>query len=755
MTLRVGWTWGSGRTSCVVGAPCRRRRRRRRRRAAALRADGRPCRPGGLARLIAVDYRGFGWSGGAPSMAALRADVSDLLVALPAWHAARGLRWPPAPGRLVLLGRSLGAQAALHAAALLPPPLRAALVLDSPAVCHWPLEQACLSHDTPWPRLRPTSEDDDNPDVHEKGCNEADVVVADAGHAAALAEVARLGGVIAEVEAAEVRAGCWEALSAALAEAGAPRLRPAGRRLERCACCRAPGARRAQPAREAAMLDAQDIVSGLDSELLLLASASASEGPCVPPSRLETDIAEVEAPILTVLLLQALGLQRQWDGGALCEGRAPVIRDEVIGQPALDEAGACTSEELAAQNEPCNQEPIGQAMHMPLRYVLHYCYNTFNVRERAEDLREGGPWRDVFSHSALEIRDASHILPHARAQQMYYHGMGPDGRWRGWAPFADWFRYEVMARHGGWWVDADSISVRNLARLTDGPPLAPISGRHRGDRRTVGAVALPDPYAPAEAELHRWSAELPPVDRQAQPSPGSPGVRSAHPRAAFCGWAARLATAGWRVGLITNSHFFVPPARCSLMRPLADEMRSLLERYAAEVEMRGKEAVTGLDSRGQALCALPTGIVGMQAFQRFAQKLMRESACSAAVDRPLVLHWCVFNPVDANDPDRMHRVLAGDEILRGRWVHAIHIFRIVRDEWERRGMPAPVLRPVTCDDPPSTPDAREAARRPARRAVRSAAAPQALAELPVRELPAPSGPLLKRRRGRLASAVGV
>ena len=245
---------------------------------------------------------------------------------------------------------------------------------------------------------------------------------------------------------------------------------------------------------------------------------------------------------------------------------------------------------------------------------------------------------------------------------MYYHGMGPEGRWRGWAPFADWFRYEVVARHGGWWVDADSMSVRNLARLTDGTPLAPIfcTERHRGDRRTVGAVALPDPHAPAAAGLDRWSAELPPVDCRPLSSPGSPGAGSTNPRSAFCSWAAERAAVGWRVGLITNSHFFVPPARCSIMRPLADKMRALLERYAAEVEAQGTEAVTRQDATGKALCSLPSGNVGMHAFQRVAQSLIRESAGGAGAGGPLVLHWCVSSCLRQVPPPCQPSTLGGD-----------------------------------------------------------------------------------------------
>ena len=36
-------------------------------------------------------------------------------------------------------------------------------------------------------------------------------------------------------------------------------------------------------------------------------------------------------------------------------------------------------------------------------------------------------------------------MPYDRAKRFFYHGMGPEGRFRGWAPFSDYFRYELEA----------------------------------------------------------------------------------------------------------------------------------------------------------------------------------------------------------------------------------------------------------------------------------------------------------------------
>lgn len=91
-----------------------------------------------IARVFFLDYRGFGWSGGTPSLAAFRNDAEEFCKALPELLTSKSLRWPPS-GPLVLVGRSLGAHIALHLALLLGPAVQG-VVLDAPSSCHWPLE---------------------------------------------------------------------------------------------------------------------------------------------------------------------------------------------------------------------------------------------------------------------------------------------------------------------------------------------------------------------------------------------------------------------------------------------------------------------------------------------------------------------------------------------------------------------------------------------------------------------------------------
>jgi len=90
---------------------------------------------------IFVDYRGYGWSTGQPSLTCLHDDAAAFFDALPRLlreHAA--LAWPPS-GPLVLMGRSIGALGT----AVQHPDHVSALVLDSPVACHWPYEQVCGS----------------------------------------------------------------------------------------------------------------------------------------------------------------------------------------------------------------------------------------------------------------------------------------------------------------------------------------------------------------------------------------------------------------------------------------------------------------------------------------------------------------------------------------------------------------------------------------------------------------------------------
>mmetsp|Transcript_89512 Transcript_89512/g.208469 ORF Transcript_89512/g.208469 Transcript_89512/m.208469 type:complete len:276 (-) Transcript_89512:63-890(-) len=105
----------------------------------------------GLIQIFFVDYRGYGWSEGIPSLAMLRSDAEAFTAALPAILAKHGLH-AKSP---VVLGRSIGAHCALHVAAL---GLASAVLLDSPAACHWPLESlpASLWRALPGVRLAPS-----------------------------------------------------------------------------------------------------------------------------------------------------------------------------------------------------------------------------------------------------------------------------------------------------------------------------------------------------------------------------------------------------------------------------------------------------------------------------------------------------------------------------------------------------------------------------------------------------------------------
>lgn len=79
--------------------------------------------------LLVVDYRGYGWSGGEPSLATFLRDAEKFAEKLPEIFIQHGFAWPY-PGGLVLSGRSLGAQVAVHLAAVFPTLFRA-MVLDS------------------------------------------------------------------------------------------------------------------------------------------------------------------------------------------------------------------------------------------------------------------------------------------------------------------------------------------------------------------------------------------------------------------------------------------------------------------------------------------------------------------------------------------------------------------------------------------------------------------------------------------------
>jgi mannosyltransferase OCH1-like enzyme len=66
-------------------------------------------------------------------------------------------------------------------------------------------------------------------------------------------------------------------------------------------------------------------------------------------------------------------------------------------------------------------------------------YHLYSYR-RYDDLPEGVTWKD-----------AADILPESRV--FFYRN--PDGSQGSVAAFSDLFRYELLAKHGKWWVDAD------------------------------------------------------------------------------------------------------------------------------------------------------------------------------------------------------------------------------------------------------------------------------------------------------------
>mmetsp|Transcript_87185 Transcript_87185/g.244649 ORF Transcript_87185/g.244649 Transcript_87185/m.244649 type:complete len:400 (+) Transcript_87185:51-1250(+) len=103
----------------------------------------------GLVQAIFADYRGFGWSAGTPSLSTFRGDADALYRALPELLRSRGQAWPQ-PGRVIVMGRSIGALCALHVAALHADEIHG-LILDSPCTCHWPMERI---HGDLWDSLR-------------------------------------------------------------------------------------------------------------------------------------------------------------------------------------------------------------------------------------------------------------------------------------------------------------------------------------------------------------------------------------------------------------------------------------------------------------------------------------------------------------------------------------------------------------------------------------------------------------------------
>jgi len=79
--------------------------------------------------LFVIDYRGYGWSSEEPSLSTFLRDAEPFAEKLAELFVHHGFAWPYAGG-VILSGRSLGGQVAVHLAAMFPTLFRA-LVLDS------------------------------------------------------------------------------------------------------------------------------------------------------------------------------------------------------------------------------------------------------------------------------------------------------------------------------------------------------------------------------------------------------------------------------------------------------------------------------------------------------------------------------------------------------------------------------------------------------------------------------------------------
>ena len=85
----------------------------------------------------------------------------------------------------------------------------------------------------------------------------------------------------------------------------------------------------------------------------------------------------------------------------------------------------------------------------------------------------------------MELCDAEEILP---ADRIFM------GRRNSFAPFADRFRWELMLRKGGWWVDMDEICIRPFDFAED-----VVFGREDDYAIAIGALKFPAGHPVAEA----------------------------------------------------------------------------------------------------------------------------------------------------------------------------------------------------------------------------------------------------------------
>lgn len=88
--------------------------------------------------------------------------------------------------------------------------------------------------------------------------------------------------------------------------------------------------------------------------------------------------------------------------------------------------------------------PLSRIERLSLASFLHHGHPVrLYVYEQPADVPAG-----------VEVFDAGQVLP---ASSLYRHHRSGSV-----APFADWFRYQLLFMHGGIWADADMICVRPL-----------------------------------------------------------------------------------------------------------------------------------------------------------------------------------------------------------------------------------------------------------------------------------------------------
>eukprot|EP00434_Breviolum_minutum_P025594 symbB.v1.2.022612.t2/scaffold2017.1/size92264/3 len=79
-----------------------------------------------------------------------------------------------------------------------------------------------------------------------------------------------------------------------------------------------------------------------------------------------------------------------------------------------------------------------------------------------------------------------------------------------------------------------------------------------------------------------------------------------------------------------------------------------------------------------------SGTHGMKLLQRAVREATPKT-------RVRLLHWSVFNPIEATEAKKMHQYLENQDVNLPQEACALHIFRKVRDEWRKLGLPMPKM----------------------------------------------------------------